>query len=113
MQEAMLPTTSGGYRRFNLEDILFLQAAGNYSTLHKVHGNPIVLSVLLKEVEEKLTRKGFYRLSRSCIINLGHVVEYRPGQDSNVLLSDGTTIEIPRRKKKAFKELMKQRYMHL
>ena len=113
MHKVMLPINSRAFRRFNLEEVIYLKAWGNYTFLIKREGRKILLSVLLKQIEDKLRKKGFYRLSRSYLINLNHVEEYYPRQECRVVMSDGTSIEIPRRKKKVFREIMEERYTHL
>jgi|SRR6056297_225989 len=113
MQKAMLPINSRVFRKFNLKEVLYLKAQGNYTILHRENGETLILSVLLKQLEQKLAKKGFYRLNRSYLINLNHVVEYHPWQESRVVMSDGSSLEIPRRRKQAFRKFMEASYTHL
>jgi len=41
----------------------------------------------------------FFRIHNSCLINLAHVTKYTKGDGGSVLMSDGVTCEVSRRKK--------------
>ena len=70
-------------------------------------GSKKTTSKTLKNYEKILPKSMFYRVSVSCIINLKFVKEYRKG--GSVLLKNGSEIEISRRRKDDFLNVLKDR----
>ena len=54
----------------------------------------------LSDLEQRLDPEGFFRISRSVIVNLDAVREVRPvgGGHADLHLSDGQTLEVSRRR---------------
>ena len=78
--------TSKGKRYIRPHDVSLLQAQGDYVMLHSsVHGNELVHTTL-KTLAEQLPSPPFCVLSRSVIINLGHIahVATQPGEGTHV-----------------------------
>src|SRR5690606_23881706 len=65
----------GGISFINLEDISYLQADSNYTILHRVNLQKLVVSRTLKDFEDILQDKGFMRVHKSNIVNLRYVKE--------------------------------------
>lgn len=92
---------------FDLEEIMRLEANSNYTCLFFVNGNKMVASKTLKEFEELLPPKQFFRVHHSSIINLRYVRKYMKSDGGSIEMSDGTVVDISRRKKEDFMELIK------
>ncbi|MFT6244976.1 MAG: two-component system LytT family response regulator [Salibacteraceae bacterium] len=90
-----------------LRDIVRCTADSNYTIFHFANATQKVTSKTLKNYEQILPKSMFYRVSPSCIVNLKYVKEYFKG--GSVLLKDGTEIEISRRRKEDFLNVLKQR----
>jgi len=60
-----------------IKDIIYFESDGNY-TLVKIQGKDkkMVTAKILKEIEEKLNPKCFFRISKQYIINLVNMIEY-------------------------------------
>jgi two-component system LytT family response regulator len=58
------------------EDILYAESDGNYSTIYLSDGRKLVLTKKLKEIDQLLPEKTFFRIHNSYIINLDKVKEY-------------------------------------
>ena len=91
---------------FNLEDIIYCQADGNYTTLHLTHQQSQLISKNLKDFESLLTESGFCRVHHSSLINIKHIQKYVRGEGGYVILTDGHHVDISRRKKEAFLSML-------
>ncbi|MCX7682079.1 MAG: LytTR family transcriptional regulator DNA-binding domain-containing protein [Anaerolineae bacterium] len=77
-------------------DILYVSATGGHTCLHTVEGE-IPTPFTLTELEERLTRSGFFRAHRAYLVNLQHVRAVIPyTRDSfTLVLDDSARTEIP------------------
>ena len=60
-----------------IEDIIFIEADGNYSKFVLASNHDLLSSHNLKEYEDMLADHCFIRVSKSHVVNLNHVTEYR------------------------------------
>ena len=60
-----------------IDDIIFIEADGNYSKFVISANHDLLSSHTLKEYEDMLTEHCFTRVSKSHVVNLNHVTEYR------------------------------------
>lgn len=84
-----------------LENIIRCEASDNYSKVFTRDGTHLV-SKTLKELEYLLEDLQFFRVHYSHLINLEHMKKYVHGNGGYVLMSDGSTIEVSRRRKGDF-----------
>ena len=91
----------------DLNDIIRCTADRNYTIFHFSDSSKKTTSKTLKSYELILPELMFYRVSASCIINLKYVKEYRKG--GSVLLKDGTEIDVSRRRKDDFLNVLKEK----
>ncbi len=92
-----VPSSDGVYF-FMIEEILHLQAEGSYTHIHLVGKRPFVASKTLKHFEEMLEDFRFIRTHKSHLVNPKHIT--RISNDNEfVLLTDGSKVEVSRRKK--------------
>jgi two-component system LytT family response regulator len=89
-----------GARFVNIEKIVRLKADSNYTNICLSGGESIVASRTLKSYEEMLEGLGFFRVSNTYLINLQYVEKYIKGIGGAVVMTDGTTVEVSRHKKK-------------
>jgi len=87
-----------------IDRITYLKADNNYSALHLVDGKTLCSSRTLKEYEALLVEEGFFRISKSSLVNLKYVKRYIKGSGGFVLLKSGTQLEVSRRKKETLLE---------
>ena len=93
----------------NIEDILHCQADGNYTTIHTVGGERYLISRTLKEFEELLGQEQFFRTHQSHLVNLSKIKKYIRGSGGEIVLVDGTRIQVARARKEL---LMSRIYPH-
>ena len=99
-----------GFQVVELREILYAEAAGNYTNFHFITSGIVCTSKPIHEYEELLDDAGFVRIHKSYLVNLLHVKEYLRGEGGSVMLSNGKEIEVARRKKDVFITKMKEFY---
>jgi len=92
-----VPSSEGVYF-FMIDDILRLEADGSYTHIHLLKRKPFIASKTLKHFEDMLDEFNFVRTHKSHLVNPKHIT--RISHDNEfVLLTDGSKVEISRRKK--------------
>ncbi|WP_026376721.1 LytR/AlgR family response regulator transcription factor [Aestuariibacter salexigens] len=88
-------------------DIEYLESAGNYVNLHS-KGRIYPFRGTLGTLTERLAQKGFHRIHRSLSINIHFVqsIEAKPSGDAVVTLQSGVNVNMSRRYRDGFKQLM-------
>ena len=88
-------------------DVDWIEADNYYIKLH-VAGRSHLLRLSMKELEESLDPKSFWRIHRSAIINLERVRELRqrPGGDYVAVLKDGAELKLSRRGRERLQEIL-------
>lgn len=91
----------------NSADVDWIEADNYYIKLH-VGSRAHLLRLSMKELEEKLDPKSFWRIHRSAIINLDRVKELRqhPNGEYVVALKDGTELKLSRARRDRLRELL-------
>ncbi|HSH66304.1 MAG TPA: LytTR family transcriptional regulator DNA-binding domain-containing protein [Bacteroidia bacterium] len=81
----------GGLLKIKFADILFLEADGNYTTIHLLN-TKYTLRSTLKNAEEQLPKERFFRIHKSYIINLHEITKI----DSSMVVVGKTALPIGR-----------------
>jgi two-component system LytT family response regulator len=100
--------TLEGLNFYEIDKLMHLEADSNYTLLHFTDLKKIVASKTLKEFEELLPEELFFRPHHSHIINLNHISKYIKGDGGQIVLSNGTTVDVSRRKKEEFLKLIRR-----
>lgn len=87
-----------------INDITRCESDGNYTIIKLTNGSKILSSKTLGDYEDMFTHSNFFRVHRSHLVNLDHLSKYVKGEGGYVILSDGSEIEVARRKKSEFME---------
>lgn len=88
----------------NLDDIIRCESDGNYTHIILSNRKKILASRTLGEYEEMFSDENFSRIHRSHLINLNHIDKYLKGEGGYAVMSDGSQVEISRRKRADFLE---------
>ena len=88
-----------------IDEIINLESDGNYTTIYTSSDKKITVTRLLKEFEELLPPKQFFRTHKSFIVNLQHISEFRRSEES-LILSNGHEIPVARRRKENLMSLL-------
>ncbi len=101
-----LPTLHG-FLFVKVTDIIRCESDNTYTTFFIQDQRKILVSKTLKQVEEMLDEYGFFRVHNSHLINTSYLVEYLKGEGGQVKLSDGSVVDVSRRKKEEFLKYIK------
>jgi two-component system LytT family response regulator len=79
----------------NLDNILYIEASSNYSILVLLDGEKVIVSKTLKDVQEILEDRNFFRIHRQYIINLNKV-KYFNKNDCLLTLENNKQLQVAR-----------------
>lgn len=99
-------STSEGIEFVPIKNILHIESKSNYSKIYLPEDKTITVSKILKDFEEMLSPYNFLRIHNSHLINLNYIKKYMRKNGGQVMLQDGTVIEISRRKKEEFLKMI-------
>ena len=77
-------------------DILYCAAESNYTAISLVGGKKVLVSKVLKDIDEALNGPDFYRIHNSYLVNINHIKKFVRGEGGYVIMDDGTSIGISR-----------------
>lgn len=103
----VLISHSKGFTLVDFKDIVWLEASDNYTNLFLNGQKKIVASKTLKEFEAILPTSDFFRIHRSALINVNYVKEYSNNEGGEVILSDGTHVQVSKARIQEFSEFIK------
>lgn len=83
-------------------DIIYLEASISYTFIYTLPKNKFIVSRTLKDFEDILSTDLFIRIHNSYIINKNFAKKYIRREGGQVVLSNGTTLDVAKRKKKEF-----------
>jgi two-component system LytT family response regulator len=93
-----------GFRIVEVKDIMYLEADSSYTVMHFSSLEKLVVSRSLGEFEKILEGCGFIRIHKSSVINLRFLKSYSSYQGNYAELTDGTKLDISRRKLAEFRD---------
>jgi two-component system LytT family response regulator len=89
----------------NISDIIYCKADNVYTEVY-LNNATIIATKNLGEFEDLLTRHFFFRIHHSYLINMNHIKKYLKGEGGVVVMANDKEIEVSRRRKGAFLELL-------
>lgn len=99
-----LATTQGTFF-YKPEEIIRLEGESNYTKFFFTNKSTLLTSRTIREYEEVLEGRGFIRTHKSHIVNRQHVINY--AAEGMLTMSDGSKVEISRRRKEDVITLLK------
>ncbi|RAI99460.1 LytTR family two component transcriptional regulator [Chitinophaga skermanii] len=96
-----LPTLNG-LVFMPVQNIVRCESTGNYTKIFFTDKKQLLVSKPLKEFEELLSDIDFFRVHNSHLINLQQMDSYIQGEGGFALMTDGTQVEVSRRRKAEF-----------
>jgi len=94
--------TSNGFLFVSIKNVIRCESDNNYTTFHTTDKNKILISKTMKEIELMLMGYHFFRVHNSHLINMECITEYIKGEGGLVRMTDGSVIEVSRRRKDEF-----------
>ncbi|MFY0644097.1 MAG: response regulator transcription factor [Bacteroidia bacterium] len=95
-------STSKGLIILKTEDILYCKGDGAYTYFFLKSGERITTSKNLKEYENRIKDKRFFRCHKSYLVNLSEIKTYVRGEGGHAIMTNGETVSVSKRRKEAF-----------
>ncbi|MEO1626977.1 MAG: LytTR family DNA-binding domain-containing protein [Bacteroidota bacterium] len=96
-----LPTLEGIHFE-KINELVSLEAQGNYSVLKFTNNRQLLVSKTLREIEQMLNdNQRFIRIHRSFTINLDFILKYIRGKGGYVIMEDGSNVSVSVSRKQA------------
>lgn len=92
----------------NIKDIIRFEAEDNYTHIFLESGERITACKTIKSYEELLTPFNFFRVHKRYMINLNYMRKYIRGEGGYVIMEDDSQIEVSRRRRAPFIDLLRR-----
>jgi len=108
LQRTVSMKSGSEWIRVRLDDISWIEAAGDYMCVHTLEGTHIIRKTL-KQFEQELDPNLFPRVNRSAMINLSKLKRLTPNSNGEYLaqLTSGDSVKVSRKYKFKLEELRK------
>ncbi|HMR43084.1 MAG TPA: LytTR family DNA-binding domain-containing protein [Saprospiraceae bacterium] len=106
-QRLALPVQDG-FEFVEIDDIVRLEANGNYTQFFFVSGDKILISKTLKYFEEVLSEHNFFRINRSDFISLKHIKKLSRNKKVIVSMKDGNDLGVAESRRDEFLQKMEK-----
>ncbi|MCF1421741.1 LytR/AlgR family response regulator transcription factor [Mangrovimonas futianensis] len=93
--------TDGKLIFLDIDDVLYIESDGNYSTIHLNNHQKMVVTKKLKDINALLPESVFFRIHNSYIINLNKIKEFVKN-DGYVVMTSNDKIPVARKRKSDF-----------
>ncbi|PHQ55500.1 MAG: hypothetical protein COC16_05125 [Lutibacter sp.] len=100
-----LPMKNGNFCLVDIDDIIYCEADGSYTHFFTSDNKTYITSNNLKKVENILKHTSFFRIHRSTLLNLKHIVQYN--NTGEVILSNNKKLLVSSRNKTSFLRVLK------
>jgi two-component system LytT family response regulator len=106
LQRSVSMKSGSEWIRVRLDDISWIEAAGDYMCVHTLEGTHIIRKTL-KQFEQELDPNLFPRVSRSAMINMSKLKRLTPNSNGEyvALLTTGDSVKVSRKYKFKLEEL--------
>ena len=92
--EGIMLRVDGGYQNVLAKNIIFSEADDNYQRIHLVNDKYLYIRITMGDLYEQFSSlNGFFKLGRSHIINLKHVVRFA---SNKILMTGDKELSIPK-----------------
>ena len=103
--EQIALTTADGIEFFEIKNIIRIESDGSQTKVIGADGHKTTVAMHLKDLEDLLLKYRFFRIHASHLINLAYIKKYKDGETGEVIMQNGDTISIAKRKKDEFLKL--------
>jgi len=101
-------TTNDGMIFVSTQDIIYCEAESNYTAIVLTGGKKIMVSKVLKDIDEALAGPDFFRVHNSFLININHIKKFVRGEGGYVIMDNDANISISRSRRQEFMELFEK-----
>jgi two-component system, LytTR family, response regulator len=89
----------------NIADIIYVEAYSNYSTFYLEKDKKLLVLKSLREFEEMLVDKGFFRIHKTYLVNVNKMSHFDKKDGGFVFMSNGVEIPVASRKREMLMDL--------
>lgn len=100
-----LPMKNGDFVIVDIDDILYCEADGSYTNFYTTDNKIYTTSNNLKKIENILMQATFFRIHRSTLLNLKHIIQYN--KMGELTLSNKKKLMVSARNKTNFLRVLK------
>ena len=100
-------STGKGLQFIEIKTIVHIEALNNYSQFYFADKTKLLVCKTLKEFDDMLTGYNFFRVHNSHLINLAHIKSILTEDGDIAVMTNGSQVEISRRKKPELIEILK------
>jgi two-component system, LytTR family, response regulator len=90
-----------------IDSIIYCQSEGNYVKLFFTNGKNQIITRSLKDIEELLENRFFFRIHNQYLINLNCLTQYHKGEGGEVTLINDKVLPVSRSRKDDFLEIFR------
>jgi len=101
-------TTGDGLLFVPTTDIIYCEAESNYTNVVLAGGKKILVSKVLKDIDEVLSGPDFYRVHSSFLININRIKKLVRGDGGYIIMDNDAIVNISRTKRQEFMELFEK-----
>lgn len=98
-------TTNDGLIFVPTADIIYCEAESNYTNVVLTGGKKILVSKVLKDIDEALSGPDFFRIHSSFLINVNRIKKFVRGDGGYIIMDNDANISISRSRKQEFMEM--------
>jgi two-component system LytT family response regulator len=92
----------------DVQDIVFCESDGCYTSVITQNDNKIMTSKSLREYDEMLEDAGFFRIHKSYLINLRHIKRFEKLDGGFIVLTNDHKLPVASRKKDELLEMLER-----
>ncbi len=92
--------TIKGISMIDIHDVVSVEAAGSYATIHMIDLSTLLTSKPLKNIEERLPNSLFLRVHASHLVNINQILEFEKDDGGELIMKNNSRIPVSRRKRK-------------
>ncbi|GAO41420.1 LytR/AlgR family response regulator transcription factor [Flavihumibacter petaseus] len=85
-------------------DIIYCEADSNYTSVVLTSGKKILVSKVLKDIDEALSGPDFFRVHSSFLININHIKKMVRGEGGYIIMDNDATVSVSRSRRQEFME---------
>ncbi len=105
-----LPTSSGFIIK-QIDDLLYCEADNSYTKFFFNDNTMIMVTKPLSYYDNLLNEYSFIRIHKSYLANEKHIVSFNKSEGASIVLVNGKTLEVSKRKKEMVIDLLKSKHL--
>ncbi len=102
----VIRTSFASPKKLQPKDVVLLKGFGNYTWVYLSNGSKVLFAKTMHTILESFQNVSFVRIHKSYCVNLNFIKSQVNKEELTLVMSNGITAEVSRRKKKEFLSLI-------